>query len=525
MSKTISKAEQKKKQDKKLEQIKRSARLAVAQAVEPEEDDNLELNFAEEPEDFNESESHEFDAEPGESIQSIGSEVDIFDIGKFYAEKKNEPLKFMIYKNNELLVTKSWPYSYEQLQKDYGAGYYRIDAKSMTTNQYVKRQSKMIADSPNASTRTEIPEEISTDVPTQPQSEGLNFMQMFSFMNQINEKSEAKVREATIAQGNNSATMMTALVTLMQSQATQQQNMMMEMSKQSSQMIGEMNKMSLMIFEKLNSKIEGKKENGVDPIALQKLLADARKEAKDEFKTTIELIDKKATEKAEMMMAAQDDDDDDDDEPAKESLTDTVIRSILPVIGQSMAQAAQNRPQATAAPVTQAAVEAAPSKPVTTDRKALPPRTIPAQPKLDSLGFATAPMNVHDGVPKTNIDPTIVKKFDEKAEKIQAIALPIIISDLQTKQSPSLSSIKVISTLISEGYSRQEVVANFHFDEIMKTVESFDIPEDSRKWIRAFADQLQKDLRESNDNLKTVQASKPPITAASFGRNAASPIV
>jgi hypothetical protein len=291
--------------------------------------------------------------------------VDIFDDIGVKRAKNGDLLKYEIYKNHQMLTTKTHPYSWEELQRDFGGGYYKVKAKSLTTGKYVKSQSKQVADSPNVGEKNEV------------NNFNNKFFDMFNQMNKSmldaqqkqEEKLERERREAERkfmeqqkrmqeeAQSNQNTmlAMITAMMTKPQDSGTKelllamqqqsQQNMqmmmammqgmggkkdtsmdmmqlMMQMNQSNALMIEKMNEANARAFEKMSEKFEKLKSNDdLSGLNLINLVQEAQAKGFEQMKMIQEIAEKKAEELAG-----------DDDDKEDESITKTLIKSLAPTL-------------------------------------------------------------------------------------------------------------------------------------------------------------------------------------------------
>jgi NCAIR mutase (PurE)-related protein len=93
----------------------------------------------------------------------MGVKVNVFDYCEANFVQKGDVIQYDIDRNGQFVATKMHPYSWEQLQSEFGEGHYRVQAKSAHTKAYRKQESRFVAAAPvsakdNQTTIAECPE-------------------------------------------------------------------------------------------------------------------------------------------------------------------------------------------------------------------------------------------------------------------------------------------------------------------------------------------------------------------------------
>jgi hypothetical protein len=174
--------------------------------------------------------------------------------------------------------------------------------------------------------------------------------------------------------------MMTFMQTMMQmnQQATAStQTMMMEMQKSNQTLIERLDRSQKETLDKLEAKLAAGtgKEKGLDAIALLKLVQDAEKRGQENYARLDELAEKRARQMNHS---------DDDKEP--ETMTDRLIKSVLPAVSTALAQPRQAA-QAPQPPqvVQRPPMRAVPPRRPVTNSIPMPRKTMSRQEALDLI--------------------------------------------------------------------------------------------------------------------------------------------
>ena len=276
---------------------------------------------------------------------------DIFsDIGEERV-KKGDIIKYTIFKYGSQLTSVYHPCSWESIHKKFGDGQYKVLARSHSLNRIVKTQSRMLGQPPSEFTMGGVQqEEAKEPVQQQQQNQTPGFMEIFTlFMNQQQQaKAESKEINTFAQQSNNQMMMMfMEMMKSNQQQAVQSQLQTMEMMTKVTE---KMSEAQTKMFDKINERIERIANDKAKAPDAETLL-DRMQKAQEQGFSLYQKFDELATKKAELqfeMMNDNDDDDDDDDKPEKESITDTLIKTLIPMMAagqRQMPQTFQQRPQ------------------------------------------------------------------------------------------------------------------------------------------------------------------------------------
>jgi len=301
------------------------------------------------------------DSPPDEGEAAVA--YDIFDDMEGRV-KKGHQIQYMLKRNGEMITVLYHPYSWEQIQRKYKGGQYQVIAKSLTTKRYIKSETRMLADptggaegygeaSPQFS-QAQIQQQIEAQVKAQTanQQQAPSFMELFSVMNSMSEKSKQAEKESSAVAAQSNQQFMMAFIEMSRSQSTQSQQMMLEIAKMTQAMSDKMAQTTTQMFEKMESRFEkiidklgNKKDDGISPLDLLKLQNESQDKGFKLFNQLSQIAEAKAQEKVEMMEEME--------ERfggkgagEKKSMTDTLIETMLPTISSALLQSSQGAAKA-----------------------------------------------------------------------------------------------------------------------------------------------------------------------------------
>jgi len=346
-----------KKVNKKKETLKKQSKELLEDVPDVEELNFSDLKFE--------------DEEENRSAQLLKKRLhsDVFD---YCAQKvaNGDQIRYEIQKNGMMEGYRFHPYSWEQLQKDYGQGNYSVKARSTLTNTYVKAETKAVNDyKPEHN-----PEEEAFKPQAAPSRQEPSFIELFSLMQNATQNSRNEAREVAKEQASQSNALIQALLSkpesgigtkeLMLLMSTMMQNnkkddsphleLMMkmmdnsqktayQMSENTNRMIEKMNENSNRMFEKMNDRFQAmtekmnsgskKPEFGIADII--SMTENAQKKGFDLFSKMQTLAESKADEKFEMMELIKGAG---GQSKEKKSMTETLIETLLPSITTAVAQ-------------------------------------------------------------------------------------------------------------------------------------------------------------------------------------------
>ena len=430
--------------------------------------------------------------------QSSPEEVsakDVFRDAWLKAQTKNDTPQFYIYKNGTWIANRPYPYSWEKLQGEYGAGHYRIVAKSTINGQNLMIQSQLVGD-PNEYTGQK--EEIETEVdPVQS-----NPFAFLTAMSQVQERAETKAAQIASQQTALVTQMMQAMfqaqaqAQVQQAQAQQQfQMMLMEMQKQNQAVAAENNKL---VIGLLTQKPQTVPDTGIKPAEMLKLLQEERKAAKEEAKNNYELIDRKAEALAEIKAEALAGTSDED-----ESLTKTIIKGVVPVFAEAIKKGSIGVQGIQPGSVPQAQVPQLPR--------------LPVQPKTDynrANVQTTKPVGVD---PAALLRERKAAQAQEEKKKSQLAILDIIgvdlVQALVDRRPAKDVTPDILNKLEKSGTSRQTVSKLFELNDFYVHARRLGVPTEADAWLKEFYEEIQHLARTaSNDGASAaIRDVTPPV--------------
>jgi hypothetical protein len=318
-----------------------------------------------------------------------------------------------------------------------------------------------------------------------------------------------------------------------QQQAVQSQLQTMQLVTQVTE---KMSESQSKMFEKLNDRIEKIAESKGKTPDVETLIERMQKAQEQGF-ALYQKFDELATKKAELQLEMMGGDDDDEDEkPEKESLTDTLIKTIIPMMAAGQRQMPQNfvqRPQRGTLPrrsvppsaalarpngvrgqgtrSSQASATGAPNKaqggghvetPVTTRGEVSSQGAVVettanqevevkmrgALPEVDVTTVTTQEVyDFSDDHNETGEGLVFSPKTDEEKEAIHAKCrdiLPGFIGGLMLEATPAdLGAVKVIGHLLENGIGTAEFVEHVTAQDLIGFAKQFDLPEEAFSWL------------------------------------------
>jgi len=436
------------------------------------EDDGVELNF-----------------DPAEVA------IDVFEEGFKKAIAVKDAPRYYIKKNSQFLTVKDYPYSWEQLQKEYGPGWYQVQCKARSNGRILKSQTEMVGD-PNEGKNLEV-ESDTTEI-----QEKTDNLAILGYLQQSQERADQRARETARQAENNTASMMQAFVQMMVENSKQNQTLMMEQSRQSNAMFMAMlqqnqNKGPDPILNLLTTMItHGKKDDGFTYANVLKMVQDAEDRGEKRATKNFELIEKKSTELAEIKFEASASGGEDN-----ETLSKSLLKGFMPILTQAMSN--QNpqpgvivQPQANLAAtqdyLTQQSLRPAiaSNRPVVVNRPTVqraPQPIMPPRPVVQN--------------------PSPLLTVEQKEAVFNFVGIDIGQAMLQRNQA-STSAQDVVTKLENKGISRQTIAKGFTVEDFYGFADRY-IPADSldeaKVWLKEFYEHIQGlALQQSKPNTTVV---------------------
>jgi hypothetical protein len=464
--------------------IEEAAEVAANLAVEELddetnfEDDGIELNF-----------------DPAEVA------IDVFEEGFKKAIAVKDAPRYYIKKNSQFLTVKDYPYSWEQLQKEYGPGWYQVQCKARSNGRILKSQTEMVGD-PNEGKPVQIEEEV---LDTMDKTDNLAIL---GYLQQSQERADQRAREAARQAENNTASMMQSFVQMMVENSKQNQALMLEQSRQSNAMFMTMLQQNQTkgpdpILNLLTTMItQGKKDDGFTYANVLKMVQDAENRGEQRATKNFELIEKKSSELAEIKIEAGS-----SSSEESESLTKSLLKGLVPIWTQAMA----NQNQVPGVMPNQPVPTLGATQDYMTQQSLRPAISGPNRPQVANV--PTAQRAAQPVIPpRPQVVQAPVLTTQQKQAIFEYVGLDIGQSMLQRSQA-STTAQEVISKLEIKGISRQTIAKGFVVEDFYAFAEPY-VPQESlaeaRAWLKEFHEAIQG---------LAVQQSKPNTTTVVDGES------
>lgn len=440
---------------------------------------------------FEDDETTEVNFEPSELS------VDVFEEGFRKAVACKDAPRFHIKKNSQFLTVKDYPYSWEQLQKEYGPGWYQVQCKARSTGRILKSQTEMVGD-PNEGKQTEV---VETEVQSQEKD---NNLALLGWLQQNQERAELRAREQAKSAENGLATVMQAVMTSQQESNKTMMQMMMESSKQTQTLL-----LTLMqnqnqpkgpdpMLTLLSTMItQQNKSDGFTAAGVMKMIQDAESRAEQRATKNFELIEKKSNELAEIKAEAIVGGDE-----QEESLSKSLLKGFVPVLSQMIAQ--QNTAQGQVVPLQQPTL--AQTQEMLTQASLRPNISSRNQPVVANPNVAVQRKErpVQARVENVVTRPVLTP---EQKEAIFSFVGGDIGQAMVTGSQASVCANEVLLKLEKEKVTRQTIAKGFTVEDFYgfaaKYIPAEQMPE-ARAWLKEFFDAIQR---------LAVSPVTPPSTA------------
>lgn len=484
-------------------------------------------------------EQHEDDVPDGHSNPEPNSEpsaFDLFDDVGAPAMERGQLVQYTIKRWGQHIATKHHPYSWEKLREEFGPGQYQVIAKDDNTKQYMKKESRLLGEvRTNEKVEAHPTPAPSAGIPYQmPQ---MSFIEMMTFMENQAQRARQEAREASKESANSQQSMMLALLEVTKSSQMQMQTMMLEMNKMQAQVAEKLADAQQRTFEKLNERIEkiaelatSKKSDGLGLAETIKLIENSRNAGLELANQINQLAEVKTEERVALLEQAREIGGGGDD-----SLTNTLIKSLLPVVATAMTQqqlqAAQVQPQIapphhtpvpTAPQLQQRGVVQRPQTPrprqtnqanETQGRATKAPKRDAGQPRpvvrSDGPSIRTSPVKtgpVETKVevlgadkPEVTLETSAVKPANVMSVKDQCMEiLPEFLGGLMLEgvETP-IAAQKTIEYLLAHGVSAQTFLSEVRADDLIAVAKQYSLPKEAYEWLN----NLYADIQTSTGNV------------------------
>lgn len=338
----------------------------------------------------------------------LDTDLDIFGYAERHIERNGDGVKYYVYLNNEMAGVIPHPCSWEQIQKQFGGGSFRIQAKSVSTGAYIRQERKVLAEprgeeEPQAGLNFDAPTGLPSydPAPVAPASTGTSLTEVLTLMTTMQEREEARRREERQRdedrrreereQRNDFVkTIIAAVSPLLPSliapkEKDNSSKLILDfMREQNRQQADQLNR----VLEEMRN-LQNRAPQGPAPHEQIKMLAEAEERGFKRASEMYDLVEEKAEAKAERMAESQGD--------GEESMTETLVKSLAPALGSALLAGKIGQPVAqpqAALPSPRAPQPASAPAPARAQVK-------PAQPKGPQTRPANAPArSVIQGLPR-----------------------------------------------------------------------------------------------------------------------------
>lgn len=428
--------------------------------------------------------------------------------------------KYFVKKNGELLKTVFHPYSFERLKDEHGGGVYIVEARD-DRGKYLKQQTMVISGEGAASGNTgevaSVKSELESLKALLEEKKGgeLGLMEILAMQREAEDRARREAREAQKELQGNQNQLLQTVLTLMAGNSNKSETMVLELAKMTQSLVDKLNDSQSKMFEKINERFERvvesirdeKKEKAPSAYELLKLQKEAEDQGFKRFQMLNELAEAKAEEKIEMIEAVKE-----NEGGERESVTDTLIKTMLPSITNALASSGQ--------PVAGVPTQA---KQIQAARRSLPGGGLGAGGRSaqasgqargpagnagsqgqgqargqsrggsDPLGLSKVSFGaaqVVQNTTQTQEGSTEVKVEGKKKEILDA-ALPVIIHHLTVDQNFDLAAENTLKKVAeTTGYDGQTVLTNFTREDVLTIVKGYNLPSAATPWFNKYYDSL-----------------------------------
>lgn len=466
------------------------------------------------------------------------NERDVFPDGREVGNKRNKPINFRIYIDNEWVATKPGNYSWEKLRKDYPRGGSVKVVAVDRDNKYAASQTLQVAADEEA-----IDKNSNVNSGDGRQAS----LEMLELMKENQREAESK------AQSQNSG--MASIMASMMQASTQSQQLMMQMQAESTKLLMQQQQESNRQFQALLLQVM-QKPTGADPMltlvttlltkkpendgftmnSVLKMVQDAETRAENRANRVNELIEKRADALADLKAAGLETGDDSESEKGMSGL----IKGFLPVLSQLMVNQQQAQPtqeqimamrieeqrrlQAANPGLNNGFIEEPALRPGISGQRpnqrhqgqVVPPKVAPkAQPPAGAttqnvpLQVVKIPEVITPEVQKVMVNPQEVVIDPRLKEHVLDVCLTDIGNALLQQTPASKTAETMLVKLEKEGIARQTVAKLFTLEDFYGLAKKYDLPAEALPWIKEFYETIQKP-----EGQKLVGVTRNPNPAA-----------
>jgi hypothetical protein len=289
--------------------------------------------------------------------------------------------------------------------------------------------------------------------------------------------------------------------------------MMMKMQENTQTLLSKMDEKNKEMIKESQDRLEklidklGNKGDTITERELRQEIDKARREGKEDYKEMLELAEVKAVERAELLSGKE------PEEKEKESMTDTLIKSALPMLMQTMAR----RPAPMIAPPQQRRQIAppvrtapqAPKRPVTAPatkpvQQARPPvKTAPQAPKTQPVTVMTggnAPIMDLSGLNLKQTPKTAILHTEEEKTAVGQLLMEVVGAGVMEKTDPKKISNIAFHALKKENLLSERVFDYYPKSELYALKEQFSLDIEDN-WIETFYEDLKEKFNTNGEHV------------------------
>lgn len=445
------------------------------------------------PEDFSQSDISNLLSDPSSDTDSYADSVgfDIFDHCDKLQKTQGHQISYVVKRNGEMLTVKYHPYSWEQVQKEFGAGQYQIIAKSITTKRYLKMETRVLADHKG---NIETPEKVQ-------QSSGMEFDKLILLMQQQREQDRREMKEQlerqkaeeerrrieekervkeTISQTQNQTIMLVEMMKMMNDKSERSTLELAKLQQAAEERAARaQDKQMQLMIQLMQSQTQNNqpKETGLSPLELMKLTKEAEESG---FNRMFQLLNMARAE-AEERIAYREESGGGGSREEKKSLTDRLIETMIPTITTAIAQ--NGLPKQVPAPVRrplQAPPAARPGVPAqaTTGVRQQTTHPRPQAPQKSNSGNGAASERTALGL------PTIKFKKETKTaevlptpEQVEEWISPVMTDALLSEKPVPETASKLVEVVKNHGLSKENFCKIMNLEQLRGLVTKYGLPE------------------------------------------------
>jgi hypothetical protein len=493
--------------------------------------------------DLSNSTQEEMDQEEEHAIQSGNDDADVFDLADERIKRHNDSVFYEIYKDGTRLCTRKHPYSWDQVQTEFGEGLYRVVGKSVRTKRAFKHSTLPVGPAIEKSEAFSFERE-----PLTPPNANSSMTEIMMFMERQEEKrrrdlevteekrrreteaADERRREADRDSRDRSANLVNTIVaaasTLLPALFARR-----EETKGPDQTIIDFMRSTVetqnKMIERLHDRVEKSSGNGSsDPMAAYTLMQNLQDRAFSQVKMMEEIATEKAQEIASYSGGGG-------NEKPKSAL-DTMLTTMLPAIAQGivgLSRAQLPPPEDEQEDDGQEEAASQPPRRLESQNPAsATPRRVNEAPRAQGAAQARQPSAPRQGSDPGSVEikkpavrqgllglpsakpvtrpPVVIEKPTLKAvvmapeqkveltmkEKVMKTLIPYLGEALKARTVPSHAAQHSLTLLERAGLNSVEALKVFTWEEIEKVVESYQIPALFRgsvnDWVKQYHTEL-----------------------------------